>query len=118
MKKVLLAALLAIGVSAASFAQGPPSPEEELAQLKTSLTLTDAQVAKVKVIIDAQAKSRDSLFQAANGDFQSAIPKMMTMMTTSSAKIKALLTADQAKIYQKQLDERAEMMKRFQNGGN
>ena len=118
MKKVLLAALLAIGVSTVSFAQGPPSPEEELAGLKTSLTLTDVQVAKVKPIVDAQAKSRDSLFQAANGDFQTAIPKMMTMMTTSSTKIKALLTADQAKIYQKQLDERAEMMKRFQNGGN
>jgi protein CpxP len=118
MKKLLLVALLAIGVSTVSLAQGPQSPEEELAGLKTSLTLSDAQVAKAKIIVDAQAKSRDSLFQAANGDFQSAIPKMMTMMTTSSAKIKALLTPEQATIYQKQLDARAEMMKRFQQGQN
>jgi hypothetical protein len=39
MKKLLLIAVLAIGVSTVSFAQGPPSPEEELAGLKTSLTL-------------------------------------------------------------------------------
>ena len=116
MKKLLLAALLTIGVSVASFAQGPPSPEEELAGLKTSLTLTDAQIAKIKPIINAQAKSRDSLFQG--GDFQTAIPKMMTMMTASSAKIKALLTPEQAVIYQKQLDARAERMKQFQQGQN
>ena len=118
MKKILLAALLAIGVSKVSFAQGPPSPEEELAGLKTSLTLTDAQVAKVKPIVDAQAKSRDSIFQSANGDFMSVFPKFNAITAAASTKIKAVLTADQAKIYQKQLDERAEMMKRFQQGQN
>jgi hypothetical protein len=116
MKKLLLAALLTIGVSAAGFAQGPPSPEEELAGLKTSLTLTDAQVAKVKPIIDAQAKSRDSIFQS--GDMQTAFPKFNALTTATSAKIKALLTPDQTVIYQKQLDARAEMMKRFQQGQN
>ncbi|MEO8886972.1 MAG: hypothetical protein ABI367_12980 [Mucilaginibacter sp.] len=116
MKKLLLVALMAIGVSAAVHAQGPPSPEEELSQLKTSLTLTDAQVAKVKPIINAEAKSRDSLFQG--GDMQAAFPKMITLMNASSAKIKAMLTPEQATIYQKQLDQRAEMMKGFQNGGN
>ncbi len=116
MKKLLFTALLAIGVSAASFAQGPPSPEEELANLKTSLTLTDAQVAKAKVIIDAQAKSRDSIFQS--GDMQGGFPKFIALMNTNSAKIKALLTPEQAAIYQKQIDQRNEMFKRFQNGGN
>jgi hypothetical protein len=111
MKKVLLAALLAIGVSTVSFAQGPPSPEEQLAQLKTSLTLTDAQVEKIKPIITAQAKSVDSLFQS--GDMQTAFPKFNALRTANSVKIKALLTADQAKIYQKQLDEFAERMKQF-----
>lgn len=111
MKKILLAALLAIGVSTISFAQGPPSPEEQVAQLKTSLSLTDAQVAKIKPIYAAQSKSMDSLFQG--GDMQAAFPKMRTIMTANNAKIKALLTADQAKIYQKQLDEQAERMKQF-----
>ena len=118
MKKLLLVALLAIGVSAAGFAQGPPSPEEELASLKTSLTLTDAQVAKVKPIIDAQAKSRDSVFQAANGDIQSAFPKFIAVTNAASARIKTILTADQAVIYQKQIDARAERMKQFQQGQN
>ena len=118
MKKLILAALLAIGVSAASFAQGPPSPEQQIAQLKTSLTLTDAQVAKITPIYVTQAKSRDSLFQAANGDFQSAIPKMMTMNAAANAKVKALLTPEQAAIFQKQIDAQAERMKRFQQGQN
>ena len=118
MKKILLVALLAIGVSAASFAQGPPSPEDQIAALKTSLSLTDAQVAKVTPIYMSQAKSRDSLFQAANGDFQSAIPKMMTMMTAGNAKVKAILTPEQAAIFQKQIDAQAERMKQFQQGQN
>ncbi|GAB2980299.1 hypothetical protein GCM10027049_14650 [Mucilaginibacter puniceus] len=111
MKKILIAALLTIGVSTVTLAQGPPSPEEQVAALKTSLTLTDAQVAKVKTIITAQSKSADSLFQS--GDMQNAFPKFMALRTANNAKIKALLTADQAKIYQKQLDEEAERMKQF-----
>lgn len=111
MKKILLAALLAIGVSTVSFAQGPPSPEDQVAQLKTSLTLTDAQVAKIKPIYIAQSKSMDSLFQG--GDFQAAFPKMRTMMTANNAKIKALLTPEQAVIFQKQVDEMNERFKQI-----
>jgi hypothetical protein len=44
---------------------------------------------------------------------QTAFPKFNPLRTANSVKIKALLTADQAKIYQKQLDEMAERMKQF-----
>ena len=120
MKKILLAALLAIGVSTVSFAQGPPSPEEQLAQLKTSLSLTDAQVAKAKPIFTASGKVMDSLMQSMqNGGDPSKMFSGFTKMSDDQAtKIKAILTPDQTKIYQKQLDERAEMMKRFQQGQN
>lgn len=117
MKKVFLVAAFVLGISAMGFAQGPPSPEEQTASLKSSLTLTDAQTAKVKVINETSAKSRDSLFAAANGDWQSAIPKMIKMMEASNAKIKAVLTPEQAAIFQKQVDAQAERMKQFQQGG-
>ncbi len=109
MKKLLLVSAFVLGVSAVSFAQGPGrrSPEESTAALKTSLSLTDAQAAKVKVIYEAQGKSRDSLMQAANGDFQSMMPAMTKMTETTNAKIKALLTPEQATTFQKQVDEQA-----------
>ncbi len=115
MKKVLLVALLAIGVSAAGRAQGfqQRTPAEQAAQLKTQLTLTDDQTAKATTIFTAQAKSMDSLRTAIGDDFQAMFPKMQPIQAGYNAKIKAILNADQAKAYQKQLDERAERMKQF-----
>nr|WP_294790389.1 hypothetical protein [uncultured Mucilaginibacter sp.] len=114
MKKILLIAAFVLGISAASFAQGP-SPEERLAALKTSLSLTDAQVAKAKVIYDAQAKSIDSLMSS-GGDMQANFPKVIKMLDASNTKIKAFLTPEQAPIFQKQVDAMNERFK--QMGGN
>ena len=102
MKKLLLVALLAIGVSAVSFAQGRPqrTPAEQLETLKTQVTgITDAQSAKILAIYAAQTKSNDSLRAAAGDDFQSMFPKMQALRTANSAKIKAVLTADQQKAF-------------------
>ncbi len=128
MKKVLLVALLAIGVSAASYAQGGPggggrmgggTPEQQLERFKTQITgITADQEAKLKVIYAAQGKSMDSLRTALGDDRQSYFAKMQPIQTKYSAQIKAVLNAEQAKVYQKQLDERAEMMKQFQQGQN
>ncbi len=99
-------ALLAIGVSAVSYAQGgpggftPPTPAEQVATLKTNIKdLSDAQSAKILAIYTAQTKSNDSLRTAANGDFQSMMPKMQELRTSYTAKIKAVLTADQQKAF-------------------
>ncbi len=114
MKKLLLVALLAIGVSATTFAQGGGrrSPEEQVAALKTSLTLTDAQSAKILAILTAQTKSQDSLRTA--GADRTAIT---ALRTANQAKIKAVLTADQATAYQKQLDEQRARFQGGQGGG-
>lgn len=95
MKKLLLVCAVVLGVSAASHAQGrmQRSPEEQAAQLKTNLALNDDQTTKITAIYKAQAASRDSLMKA-GGDMRSA---MMPMMQATNAKIKAVLTADQAK---------------------
>jgi periplasmic protein CpxP/Spy len=118
MKKLLLVCFFLLGISAASYAQGGgrqrQTPEQQTAALKESLKLTDDQAAKIKVILTQQGKVRDSLFQAANGDFSSIREKMMPLQTATATKVKAVLTKEQAEAYQKQMDERRA---RFQQGG-
>jgi len=120
MKKLLLVCAFVIGVSAISFAQGGGrmrmKPEEQAAALKTSLTLTDDQVAKATTFFTAQSKVMDSLRTAANGDFSSMRPAMMTMRKKTSDKIMAILTPDQATIYKKQLADQAAAMAARQQG--
>jgi protein CpxP len=120
MKKMILVALLAIGVSAVSFAQGPMrSPEEQVAALKTSLTLDDAQVAKVTAIYQARAKTMDSIRNNATGnDMQAMFAKIVPIYTVANDKVKAILTAEQNVIFQKQVDAQNERFKQIQQGQN
>ncbi len=105
MKKLLLVALLAIGTSAMSFAQGGPgggrmgrTPEAQLEALKAAVTgITADQSTKIMAIYTASSKKSDSIRTAAGDDMQSAFPKMQAVRTEASAKVKALLTADQQK---------------------
>lgn len=103
MKKVFLVAALAIGVSAASFAQGggpARTPESRLERLKGAVTgITAEQSTKLLAIYTAQGKSQDSLRTALNGDMASYREKMQPITTTYNAKIKAVLTAEQAKAF-------------------
>ncbi len=104
MKKLLLVALLAIGVSAASFAQGGGgfnrTPAQRIERLKTQVTgITADQEAKITVIYTALGKSTDSLRAAAGDDIQSMFPKMAPLTAAANAKIKAVLTADQQKAF-------------------
>ncbi len=117
MKKLLLVGAFVLGVSAVSFGQGMPSPQEQIDRLKTQVTgITDAQSAKLLVIYQAQAKSMDSLFQS-GGEPQTMFPTMQKLMATNDGKIKATLTPEQAAAYQKQVDARNERFKQMQQGG-
>jgi protein CpxP len=114
MKKVLLVCAFVIGVSAVSLAQGGGrrTPKEQVEQLKTQITdLNDDQVAKLTVVYTDIAKKRDSLMTAANGDRAAMMAGFMKLQPATDAKIKAVLTADQGKAYQKIADERAAAMK-------
>lgn len=119
MKKVLMVCAFVIGISAISFAQGRQrrSPADQAAALKTSLSLNDDQAAKITAIYTTQGKSTDSLMAAANGDFGAMREKMAPITAATNAKIKAVLTPDQATAFQKQVDERAAQM-RARMGGN
>ncbi len=102
MKKLLLVALLAIGVSAASHAQGfqMPTPEEQVATLKTNIKdLTADQETKLKAVYAAAAVRQDSLMKAIGDDFGAMREKMAPLRAAQTAKIKAILTADQQKVF-------------------
>ena len=122
MKKVLLVALLAIGVSTVSLAQGGfnRTPAEQAEALKTSLSLTADQVAKVTAVYTAQNKKRDSLFQGGGmqggGDPSAMMATFTKMNDETNAKIKAVLTPQQLPIFQKEVDARAEAMKKRMQG--
>src|SRR5476651_2084819 len=103
MKKLILMTCLALGISAASFAQGgggggggrpQRTPDEQLATLKTQvgdLKLTADQETKVLAIYKAAAASTDSLTKA-GGDPRTGRQPIMAAQT---AKLKAVLTPDQ-----------------------
>jgi protein CpxP len=115
MKKVLLVGAFILGVSAASFAQGGGrmggSPDQQVERLKTQITgLTDAQSAKLLVVYQAQAKSRDSLMTALGDDRSAMREKMAPMQAAVTAKLKSILTPEQFTAYEKQQAERRAAM--------
>lgn len=126
MKKLLLVSAFVLGISAVSFAQGGGNgggrrggdPAQQVERLKTALSLNDDQTAKVKVIYEAQAKTFDSMRTAAgeNADRAALMAKRAPITAANNAKIKALLTPEQAATFQKQLDAQAERMKQRQQG--
>ncbi len=120
MKTLILVALLAIGVSTASFAQGPiKTPEEQVAALKTQLTLNDDQAAKVTVIYQDRAKTIDSIrMNAKSNDVQALVKKIVPIYTIANDKIKKVLTPEQAAIFQKDVDAQNETFKKIQQGQN
>ena len=115
MKKVLIsmiALLLLIGGTVCAQNQGGQrrTPEERLKMqvdaVKTALTLTDDQVTKVTAILAATTKQTDSLRTANQGGDRTAMMGLMKPISDArDAKIKAILTADQAKIFEEKKAE-------------
>ena len=127
MKKLLLVCAFVLGVSAISFAQDNNggqnggrrrggNPTQMTARLKEQLSLTDDQVAKVTAIYTAQAKVQDSLRTASNGDRQAIRPAITALRKSTNDKITAVLTADQAEKFKKQLADQAARQAARQNG--
>ncbi|WP_214070698.1 hypothetical protein [Mucilaginibacter sp. dw_454] len=123
MKKLALVFALVLGISAVSFAQGGGrmrmTPKSQTDTLKAHIAgITDDQSTKILAVYEAAGKQRDSIRQAANGDRPTMMAGMMKAQPITDAKIKAILTADQAAAYQKMVDARAAQMKARMQGGN
>ena len=115
MKKLLLsmiALLLLIGGTVC--AQNPGgqrrTPEERLKMqvdaVKTALVLTDEQTAKVTVILASTAKQTDSIRTANQGGDRTAMMGLMKPFTDArDAKIKVILTPEQAKVFEEKKAE-------------
>ena len=117
MKKFLLMCCFLIGITAVIRAQGGGmrrSPEEQAKNLQTQLKLTDDQTTKITAIYKDQATKRDSIRTAANGDRDAMRSAMMPLIKSTSDKVKAILTPEQATAYDKMMQER---MDRMRNGG-
>ena len=108
MKKLFFACFFVIGVSAVSFAQGGPgggrpaqTPEAQLERLKTQITgITPDQETKLKAVYAAAAVRQDSLMKTMQGgDMSGMREKMAPLRAAQTAKIKAVLTADQQKAF-------------------
>src|SRR5690349_1837235 len=105
MKKLLLVALLAICVSAVSYAQGGPgggmqrNPAQRIERLKGTVTnITADQETKLTAIYTAAATRQDSLMKTMQGgDMSGMREKIAPITAATNAKIKAVLTADQQK---------------------
>ena len=115
MKKLIIsmiALLLLIGGTVC--AQNPGgqrrTPEERLKMqveaVKTALILTDEQTAKVTVILASTAKQTDSIRTANQGGDRSAMMGLMKPFTDArDAKIKVILTPEQAKVFEEKKAE-------------
>ena len=111
MKKVLVIAALVIGTASMTKAQGgggggfaQMTPEQRMERTLASLEplkLTADQVTKVKVILTAQNKSRDSIRTAMGqgGDRQAMMAKNQEIQKAADDKISAILTAEQKTAY-------------------
>jgi Spy/CpxP family protein refolding chaperone len=76
--------------------RGGFTPDAQLAQLTTALTLSADQQSKIKPILEADAAKITALRTAQDPDIRT---KMTAIRTAQHAAIKALLTADQATKY-------------------
>ena len=115
MKKLIIsmiALLLLIGGTVC--AQNPGgqrrTPEERLKMqveaVKTALILTDEQTAKVTVILASTAKQTDSIRTANQGGDRTAMMGLMKPFTDArDAKIKVILTPEQAKVFEEKKAE-------------
>lgn len=121
MRKILLMCCFLLGVTAFCRAQGGGgmrrSPADQAGALQTQLNLSDDQKAKIVTILTAQSAKRDSIRTAANGDRDAMMQGMMPLMKDTNAKIRAILTPDQATAYDKIMQERMDRMKQGGGGG-
>jgi Spy/CpxP family protein refolding chaperone len=117
---VLVAAML-VGATSVSFAQvvqqqaAPPQGRPNMmATLMQGITLSAEQQTKVDAIVKKYSDERQAIRQDQSLDQDTRRAKSRELMTKQSDEIKALLTDDQKKVFEKNL---ADAQARMQQGG-
>lgn len=87
--------------------KGRLSPEERLAQIGQALQLTDEQKAKLGPILKEEGEKMRAIFQNAGGDREAAMKKVQEARTEIAAKVKSVLTPEQAAKFEKMQAELA-----------
>ncbi|MNK29962.1 hypothetical protein D3C87_483680 [compost metagenome] len=127
MKKLLMICGLMLGIAGFANAQQGGGqgrmmmkPEERVKQLDEKLKLSDDQKTKLTTVFTEQAEAMKKFREEMQGGDRDAMrEKMQKMRAENDAKVTAVLTDDQKKTYEAwQKEQRAEMEKRRQGGGN
>ncbi|MDD8017264.1 MAG: hypothetical protein PHP42_02705 [Bacteroidota bacterium] len=105
--KILFGILFLLGISVA---QQQQRSEQMVQRLKDSLSLSDQQVTKIKVILDKQREEGRKDWEAHQGDRDAMRSAMMKRMEKSDVEIEKLLTKEQKKKYEEIKKHRREMM--------
>jgi Spy/CpxP family protein refolding chaperone len=129
-----LAAALCVGITSVAAAQGTEPPQQGQAQgemrrggrmggqLLKDITLTDAQKAQVKTIREKYAPQQLELrksVQATGGPPDEATrAKIAALQNQQAAEIRVILTADQQKTFDHNLQEMKERMDARRNGSS
>ncbi len=107
-------ATLAAAQEPAPAAQQPQGRPNQMAMLMQGITLTAEQQAKVDSIGKKYSDERAALRADQSLDREARMTKNREIMTKQSDEIKALLTDDQKKVFEKNV---ADMQARMQGGG-
>jgi protein CpxP len=127
MKKLMMICGLMLGIAGFANAQQGGGqgrmmmkPEERVKQLDEKLKLSDDQKTKLTTVFTEQAETMKKMREEMQGGDRDAMrEKMQKMRADNDAKVTAVLTDDQKKTYETwQKEQRAEMEKRRQGGGN
>lgn len=115
---VLAALLMLAGTSVASAQDQPPrmggGRGNMVAMLMQGITLTAEQQARVDSIAAKYGEQRRALMQDETADRETRMARSRELMTKQTDEIKALLTDEQKKMFEKNLED---MAARRQQGG-
>ncbi len=125
---VLAGALLAIGSATAVQAQSSPAPQAQggarggrgrmMQMLMQGITLTADQQKQYDSIVAKYQGQMQAAMSDANGDRDAARAKMRDLMGKESDEIKAILTGDQRKTFDKNVADMEARRRSMQGGGN
>ncbi len=122
MRKTMgLVVVLGIVMLFSTLAQAQPqrmSVEDRVKMLSDSLKLSEEQSAKITKILEDQREEMTTAMSENQGDRDAMRSAMQELMKKSDDKIKAVLTEDQAKEYDKMVQERRARMGRRTQGSD